>query len=129
MSEPLKRIAYVEDEQDIQTVAKLALEMVGGYEVEILSSGHEAMIRLPQLKPQLVLMDVMMPGMDGPSTLRAMRENPALVDLPVIFMTAKAQMMEVQELKALGALDVITKPFDPMDLANKVEAIWRLEKK
>ena len=124
MLEKLTRVMYVEDEPDIQMVARLALESLGGFEVEICSSGNEALQRAPGFKPQLFLMDVMMPGMDGPSTLRQLRGLPQFADTPVVFMTAKVQPGEVANYKELGALDVIAKPFDPMTLAGQVQAIW-----
>lgn len=120
----LKRILYVEDEPDIQTVAKLALEMVGGFTVKICSFGEEALREAEDFSPDMILLDVMMPGMDGPATLKALRERPALQDTPVAFMTAKVQPAEVAHYKSLGALDVIPKPFDPMTLAGQVLAIW-----
>ncbi|WP_137719421.1 response regulator [Methylobacillus flagellatus] len=124
MTQALKRIAYVEDEADIRTVAQMALQMVGGYEVSLYASGEEALQKLPLSMPQLLLMDVMMPGQDGPTTLGELRKLPACADLPVIFMTAKAQQSEIAYYKSLGALDVITKPFDPMALSATVERIW-----
>lgn len=124
MSTTLQRILYVEDEPDIQAVAKLALEAIGGFTVETCSSGQEALDKAPAWAPQLILMDVMMPGMDGPSTLRKMREISSLSATPAIFMTAKVQPAEVLEYKAMGALDVIPKPFDPMTLAATVSAVW-----
>ncbi len=120
----LKRILYVEDEADIQAVAKLALEMVGGFTVKICSSGEEAQRVAAEFNPQLLLMDVMMPGMDGPSTLKALREIPTLAQTPAVFMTAKVQPAEIAHFKSLGACDVIPKPFDPMNLADQVRAIW-----
>lgn len=120
----LGRILYVEDEPDIQTVARLALEMVGGYQVEVCSSGREALERVAQFKPDLILLDVMMPEMDGPSTLEALREQEATADTPVIFVTAKVQSQEIAQYKAMGALDVIAKPFDPMGLPKEIEEIW-----
>lgn len=120
----LERILYVEDEPDIQAVAKLALEAVGGFTVEICSSGQEALDKAPSWAPQLILMDVMMPGMDGPSTYRKIREIPSLCNTPVIFMTAKVQPSEMLEYEAMGALGVIPKPFDPMTLASNVNAVW-----
>lgn len=124
MNPALKRILYVEDEPDIQAVAKLALEAIGGFTVEICSSGQEALDKAPSWQPQLILMDVMMPGMNGPDTLRKMREIPSLNATPIIFMTAKVQPAEVQEYKSMGALGVIPKPFDPMTLAATVSATW-----
>lgn len=120
----LQRILYVEDEPDIQAVAKLALEMVGGFEVKICSSGEEALGEAEAFAPQLLLLDVMMPGMDGPSTLAALRAIPSLAEVPAVFMTAKVQTSEVAHYKSLGALDVIAKPFDPMGLADEVKRIW-----
>ncbi len=124
MSMTLQRILYVEDEPDIQAVARLALEHLGGFTVEVCSSGHEALEKILAFKPDLILLDVMMPGMDGPTTLRALRETAEGKDKPVVFMTAKVQPQEVEQYLKLGALDVIPKPFDPMTLADKVRAIW-----
>ena len=124
MAAQLSRILYVEDEPDIQVVARLALEALGGYTVEICSSGSEAISRAPDLMPQLILLDVMMPGMDGPTTLGKLREISQFANTPVVFMTAKVQPAELAGYKALGAVDVIAKPFDPMTLAAQVQAIW-----
>lgn len=123
MSE-LKRILYVEDEPDIQAVAKLALEMVGGFTLEVCSSGREALEKAPGFAPQLILLDVMMPGMDGPETLKALRGTADFAETPVIFMTAKVQSSEVALYKELGAADVIPKPFDPMTLSATIQSIW-----
>ena len=120
----LSRILYVEDEPDIQAVARLALEHIGGFTVEVCSSGHEALERATAFAPDLILLDVMMPGMDGPSTLSRLRELPALSAIPVIFMTAKVQPQEVASYRAMGALDVIAKPFDPMTLSDDIRAVW-----
>ena len=124
MSNSLNSILMVEDEPDIQTVAKLALEAVGGFNVEICSCGQEALDKAVGVNPDLILLDVMMPGMDGPTTLQELKKIPELSDTPVIFMTAKVQPQEVQQYKDLGALDVIAKPFDPMSLADNVRSIW-----
>lgn len=125
MSLALSTILYVEDEPDIRTVAQLALETVGGFTLRVCGSGEEAVEAGPAFKPDLLLLDVMMPGMDGPTTLAALRENPALKETPVIFMTAKVQPSEIQHYRDLGALDVIAKPFDPMTLADQVRNIWK----
>lgn len=125
MTEPtLRRILLVEDEPDIQLVARLALENVGGFEVEVCSSGREAIERAPSMGPDLILLDVLMPELDGPSTLRELRKIPVLASTPVIFLTAKVQAHEVENYRQIGALDVIPKPFDPMSLADAVKAIW-----
>lgn len=120
----LERILYVEDEPDIQAVAKLALEMVGGYKVLICSGGQEALDKVAGFAPDLILLDVMMPGMDGPTTLKNLRAEAAAAAVPVIFLTAKVQPAEVAQYQALGALNVIAKPFDPMTLAAQVRQIW-----
>lgn len=124
MPSPLCRILYVEDEPDIRAVAQMALEAVGGFFVIVCASGQEALSAAPDARADLLLLDVMMPGMDGPSTLRALREIPATAHTPVIFMTAKVQAAEVAMFKELGALDVIPKPFDPMELSAQIERIW-----
>ncbi|MBL6934791.1 MAG: response regulator [Alphaproteobacteria bacterium] len=124
MNESLTRILYVEDEPDIQAVARLALEAVGGFTVEICSSGAEALEKAPGFAPDLFVLDVMMPEMDGPCTLSALRTIPGLAETPAVFVTAKVQAEEVANLKALGALDVIAKPFDPMNLAAQITEIW-----
>jgi CheY-like chemotaxis protein len=124
MTDKLARILYVEDEPDIQAVARLALETLGGFSVEICSSGNEALERALNFQPQLILLDVMMPVMDGVETLKMLRGMPQFVSTPVIFMTAKVQPSEVAGYKAIGALDVIPKPFDPMSLSSQVQIIW-----
>ena len=124
MADKLTHILYVEDEPDIRMVAQLALEAVGGFTVEVCSSGSEALAQITAFKPQLVLLDVMMPDMDGPTTLGKLRQLPDFSATPVIFMTAKVQPREVAGYKELGAVDVIPKPFDPMSLASTVTAIW-----
>jgi two-component system, OmpR family, response regulator len=120
----LQRILYVEDEPDIQAIARMALELVGGFQVKVCGSGEEALREVRSFAPDLILLDVMMPGMDGPGTLAALRALPGLATVPVAFMTAKVQPHEVAHYISLGALDVIAKPFDPMALAAQVRQIW-----
>lgn len=120
----LKEIMYVEDDQDIQAIVKLALERIGGYSVQLELTAMEALDRLNSYKPQLILLDVMMPGMDGPGFLAAMRKRADMQEIPVIFITAKVQKHEVESYYRLGAAGVITKPFDPMRLAADVKQIW-----
>ena len=120
----LTKIMYVEDEPDIREIARMALEQIGGFTVEICASGKEALGLFGEFKPDLVLLDVMLPEMDGPSILAAIREREDGKDTPVIMLTAKVQSTEVQKYKDLGALDVITKPFDPIGLSDNVRAIW-----
>ncbi len=124
MTTQLKRILFVEDEPDIRTIATMALEAVGGFEVLACASGAEALAAAPSAGADLLLLDVMMPGMDGPTTLKALREIPATAATPAIFMTAKVQPGEVAQFRALGALDVIAKPFSAMDVSDQIRRIW-----
>lgn len=114
------RILYVDDESDIREVASMSLELDPELEVRTCASGAEALAEAPDWQPALILLDVMMPGMDGPSTLAALKAGPETADIPVVFITARAQPQEVEMLKALGARGVISKPFDPMNLAQQV---------
>ncbi len=125
MSEPaLNRILHVDDEADIREVAKLALEDVGGFTVESCSSGAEAIERAAAFGPDIILLDVMMPGQSGPEVLKSLRRMPETAETPVVFMTAKVQAREIEALKQLGAIDVIEKPFDPMEVSELVNDIW-----
>lgn len=121
---PLQRILMVEDDLDIQIVARMALEAVGGYTVEVCSGGQQALETVETFAPDLVLLDVMMPDMDGPTVLHHLRERAATRELPIVFMTAKAQAHEVCSYRQMGALDVISKPFDPMKLSVTLAEIW-----
>ena len=121
----LTKFLYVEDDPDIQAVAKIALEIVGGLTLLSCSSGKEALSTVTtEFAPDLLLLDVMMPEMDGPTTLTNLRQIPSLQNTPVIFMTAKVQASEVAYYKSLGAIGVIAKPFDPMQLAEQVRQLW-----
>ena len=120
----LSRVLFIEDDADIRHVAKMALERIGGLDVLACASAEEALKSATQFHPDLVLLDVMMPEMDGPATLAKLRLLPGLELTPVIFMTAKVQPGEIAHLKSLGALEVITKPFDPMLLASRLAEIW-----
>ena len=125
MARELKRILYVDDEPDIRAVAKMALENVGGFTVLLCASGVEALQGAVEFAPDLILLDVMMPEMDGPTTLAALRRLPPLAETPVLFFTAKVQAGEVEQLKSLGALDVVAKPFKPMQLPQTLRDIWQ----
>jgi two-component system OmpR family response regulator len=120
----LERVMLVEDDRSVRRVAQMALEMVGGLKVRACESGVEALDAIAEFRPQLVLLDVMMPGMDGPAVLRRLREQPETARIPVVFLTAKAQDEQVGQLRALGVLGVIFKPFDPMTLAKTVASMW-----
>jgi CheY-like chemotaxis protein len=117
-----KRILLVDDEDDIREVAKLSLEMVAGWEVITASSGREGIQKAATEKPDAVLLDVMMPEMDGPTTFQALQISPATKGIPVILLTAKVQAADQRRFKSLGVAGVIAKPFDPMTLADQVNA-------
>jgi two-component system OmpR family response regulator len=119
------RVLYVEDDSDIREVARLALEALGGYEVCACASGGEALQRAAGFSPDVVLLDVMMPGMDGPETMAALRAVAATSQTPVIFMTARVEESDRAEYVALGAAGLIEKPFDPMELSDEVARLYR----
>ena len=115
------RLLCIDDVADIREIVALALE--DDFEVHLAASGAEGLALFDDLRPDLVLLDVMMPGMDGPTTLRLLRERPAGAQLPVVFFTAKVQPQDVAAWRALGALDVIAKPFDPIALPARLQAL------
>jgi CheY-like chemotaxis protein len=121
---PLNRICYVEDDEDIQRIVRMSLERIGKMTVDVVSDPMTAIERMASFKPELVMLDWMMPGMDGPALFRKMLETPAVRDLPVVFITAKASTREMDELKKLGAAGTISKPFSPKDLPEQLRAIW-----
>jgi len=113
----------VDDETDVRRVARLCLSRVGRMDVLDAATGMEAVSVAAEQKPDAILLDVMMPSMDGPATLAALRDNPATATIPVIFMTAKSMTHELARLQALGVAGVLTKPFDPMAFAGEVRAL------
>lgn len=118
-----ERILYVDDEDDIREIAAMALELDPGLLVRDCGSGAEAVEVAVAWRPQLILLDVMMPEMDGPATLAALRARAETADTPVAFITARTQREDLDRLMALGACGVIAKPFDPMTLAERVRAL------
>jgi len=123
-SKPLNRICYVEDDEDIQRIVRMSLERVGKMTVEVVSDPMVAIERMIAFKPDLVMLDWMMPGMDGPTLFRKMRDTPETRDLPVVFITAKASQREQNELHAIGAAGTILKPFSPKELPGQLRSIW-----
>jgi CheY-like chemotaxis protein len=116
----IRKVLMVDDEPDIRKIGQISLAHVGGWEVVLAASGPEGLEAARRERPDLILLDVMMPGMDGPATLAALRAEEATRDIPVIFMTAKAQRAELERYVALGARAVIVKPFDPMSLPDEI---------
>lgn len=129
MKEKLKKILYVEDDEDIAEVGQMTLEDIGGFDVKYCSSGKAALESFIEYRPQLVLMDVMMPEMDGTETLSKLRELDGGENTPVIFMTAKAQTHEQISYIKMGVLGVIVKPFDPMKLCDDIILLWESGRK
>lgn len=120
----LRRILYVEDEEDIQTLVRLSLENLSDYELRVCSSGEEALEAVLHFEPDLFLLDVMMPDMDGPTTLKELRKMSEFTKTPAVFITAKVQSHEVVKYKELGVLDVIEKPFDIVELPARLQTAW-----
>lgn len=125
MPDDLKRILYAEDEIDIQEIVKISLIELGGFDLKVCSSGEELLNEYADFEPDLILLDVMMPVMDGVTTFNALKERADFKNTPVVFMTAKVQVDEVQFYKELGALEVISKPFNPMELPDMLKQIWQ----
>jgi len=119
----IMNILVVDDDPDIRKIAALALERLGGFRVILASNGAEALEMARDNQPDVVLLDVSMPGADGPETLLALRSSPATRKLPVIFFTATASEEETARLRALGAVGVVPKPFDFADLPRRVRGI------
>ena len=122
---PLQRISYVEDDEDIQRIVRMSLERVGKMTVAVVSDSTKAIDTMMAFKPDLVMLDWMMPVMDGPAVFRKMKETPEVSALPVVFITAKASQRELDELRTLGAVGTISKPFSPKDLPEQLRAIWK----
>ena len=121
---PLIRIVYVEDDEDIQRIVRMSLERVGKMTVAVVSDPTLAIQTITEFRPDMVMLDWMMPVMDGPTIYRQMKMRPELNALPVVFITAKAGQRDLEELKALGCAGTISKPFSPKDLPDQLRAIW-----
>jgi two-component system OmpR family response regulator len=117
-------VLFVDDDADICSVVQATLRLVPGLHVKTTDSGERAIDLAHEIRPDLVLMDVMMPGLDGPSTLKRMRESVLLVNIPVVFMTAKVLPAEISQFLNMGAIGVIVKPFDPLKLYGELFALW-----
>lgn len=120
----LQRILLADDEPDILEVARIALEIVGGYEVSACTSGAELLERLPGFDPDLVVIDVLMPDMAGLEVLEKVRATPGYEKVPVIFLTGLVRDEDLEELRQSGVTEIIRKPFDPMTLADQIDGVW-----
>ena len=121
----LQRILLADDEPDILEISRIALETVGGFEVSVCSSGTKLLERLSEFKPDLVIVDVLMPDMTGPEVFEEIRRRPEFDEVPVIYLTGVIQVEELEDLRKTGVADVILKPFDPMTLADRINGVWR----
>lgn len=119
----MRTVLVIDDEDDIREVAQVSLEALGGWNVLTASSGDQGIQRAAADQPDAILLDVMMPGMDGPTTFQKLQAEPATQKIPVIFLTAKVQSADRQRFADLGVAGVIAKPFDPMTLAGDVAAL------
>jgi CheY-like chemotaxis protein len=119
----IRKVLMVDDEPHIRRIGELSLRGVGKWQVVLAGSGKEAVELARRERPDVILLDVMMPGMDGPATLAELRDSGETAAIPVIFLTAKAQRHEVERYRMLGAAGVLTKPFDPMTLPDEVRTI------
>jgi CheY-like chemotaxis protein len=122
---PLNRICYVEDDEDIQRIVRMSLERVGKMTVEVVGDPTMAIEAMASFRPDLVMLDWMMPKMDGPAVFRQMKLRPETQGLPVVFITAKAAQRDLDELTAMGAAGTISKPFSPKDLPDQLREIWK----
>jgi len=123
MSDTMK-ILYVDDEDDIREIAVMALELDSEIAVKACNSGSGALSVAPEWLPDLILLDVMMPDMDGPETLERLRLDPQTASIPVVFATARTQPEDIERFMSLGAAGVISKPFDPMTLAERARDLF-----
>jgi two-component system, OmpR family, response regulator len=121
---PLVRICYVEDDEDIQRIVRMSLERVGKMTVALVTDPTRAIETILEFRPDLVMLDWMMPVKDGPTLFREMKLRPETQGLPVVFITARASQRDLDELRALGCAGTISKPFSPKDLPEQLRAIW-----
>jgi len=121
----LQKILLADDEPDILEISRIALETVGGFEVSVCSSGKTLLERLPEFRPDLVIVDVLMPDMTGPEVFEEIRRRPEYDEVPVIYLTGVIQEEELEDLRETGVADIILKPFDPMTLADRINGVWK----
>lgn len=117
------KILIIDDEEDIRQIASMSLNILGGMDVVEADGGEDGIAKAAESQPDAILLDMMMPVLDGPGTLAKLREHPDTKQIPVIFLTARAMTTEVERLKTMGAAGILTKPFDPTTLAKQVKDI------
>jgi CheY-like chemotaxis protein len=123
----MRRVLIIDDEDDIREVAALSLEATAGWQILTASSGAEGIAIAAAEQPDAILMDVMMPGVDGPTTFSAMQQNPAIAKIPVLLLTAKVQGVDQRRFAGLGLAGILFKPFDPLTLAEQISEVlgWK----
>lgn len=119
----IHKVMLVDDEPDIRKIGQMSLERVGHWATVMATSGSEAIELALRERPDVILLDVMMPGMDGPTTFQRLREQPSLAHIPIIFLTAKVQQSEIDRYHSLGAAGVLRKPFDPLSLPEEISSL------
>lgn len=124
----IRKVLLAEDDEDIQKVARISLQFRGGWEVDLAMNGEECLAKAASNRPDLILLDCMMPKLDGYETCRRLKQDPALQQIPIIFLTAKAQEAEVRKGLSLGAIGYLIKPFNPMSLASEIQQILDTQK-
>ncbi|GAA4650745.1 response regulator [Kistimonas scapharcae] len=124
MTTPLKQILYVEDDADIRKITEMTLSMLGNFDITACECGQDALEKAKTTHAQLVILDVMMPDMDGPTVFRHLRTYDAYKDTPIVFMTAKVQANEIAAYMDMGAVGVIPKPYEPAELPGQIQALW-----
>ena len=125
----IRKVLLAEDDMDIQKVAQISLQFRSGWEVSLATNGEECLAMAASDRPDLILLDCMMPKLDGYETCRRLKQDPNLCNIPVIFLTAKAQETEVRKGLALGAIGYLTKPFNPLSLASEIKQILESEER
>ncbi len=120
----IAKILLVDDDEDIRAIGEISLHDVGGWETALAADASEAVRVAKSFRPDVILLDVMMPGTDGPGTLNLLRDTPETADIPVVFLTAKSVREDLDALRALGPAGMIAKPFDPMELPQRIREIF-----
>lgn len=118
----MRRVLIIDDEQDIRAISRMSVEKVGGWEALEADSGERGIEIAAAELPDVILLDAMMPGMDGADTIQSLKASESTKDIPVLFLTAKLQAADVERFRELGAEGVLSKPFDPMSLPDEVAA-------
>lgn len=116
---------YVDDDPDLRYIVAMGLEVGGGYTVKVCASGSKAIEELPVFQPDLLILDVVMPEMTGPKTVEVIKKTPGVPEVPLVFMTSKVNPNEIKQYRELGAIGVIRKPMNPMNIAGQVQTIWQ----